>query len=100
MLLTDIDHITFVSKLRQTLRSDANFPANSKDFLAGLRDEMRSPATLAKLMSGCKVVLPQCDTPKLTQESLMQDFLMLDFVQDDLRVLLFGKLRSFALDEE
>lgn len=100
------DHIAFVGQLRRQLRCDPTFPANAGEFLNGLREEMRTPAQLVKLMSGCKVVIASAGggggepQSKLTQESLIQDFLMLDFVQDELRLLLFDQLKSLAGEDE
>lgn len=104
-VLLDCDHLAFVARLRRALRCDATYPANVREFVGGLEAEARAPAQLARLMGGCKVQQPQQQhadeqPPRLTQESLMQDLLMVECLQDELRRLLFGKLQLFAAEEE
>lgn len=93
--------------MRRTLRNDPDFPANLREFLVGLRAAIADDtAALAKLMTGCKVMevrqpaIDDAGDARLTSESLMQDMLMLDFMQADLKDVLLGKLRDLAAAEE
>lgn len=47
-----------------------------------------------------KVVYRNSDTAKLTQESVMQDFLMIDCIQEELMTILFGLLKCFSTQNE
>lgn len=96
----EIDHISLVGQLRHQLCDDPTYPVNVREFLKGLHEEGRTASAMIKLMSGCKVQLPDCDASTLTQDSLVQDFLMLDVLKNEVRLMLFAKLKQYAGEEE
>lgn len=44
-------------------------------------------------------MLPNSETPRPSQESLMNDFLMIDFMQKDIIEILMNKIKVLAVDE-
>lgn len=60
---------------------------------------MKTYMTLTKLFTGCKLSLPSSDTIYQSQESLIKDLLMIDFLQEDLIEILFEKIQAFVGDE-
>lgn len=90
----EIDHITFVCKLRHELQSGQNVA----EFLAGLESAMSNNQTLLKLLSGCKVSLQSSSVTKMSQESLIKDFLMVDFLEKGLIPIVFKKIRKLATE--
>lgn len=85
-----------MSKVRDSLRSSDNYPDNVKDFISGVTDAMKSYIGLAKLFSGCKLGLLESDSIYQSQESLIKDLLMIDFLQVDLIEVLFEKIETFV----
>lgn len=95
-----MDHISFVSKLRCQLTATVDGRDRKSEFVLGLEEATRDPACLIKLLSGCKVNYRNSDTSKLTQDSLVQDFLMIDCIQDELQLILFDLLKTYAVENE
>lgn len=95
-----MDHISLVSKLRQHLVANAEGQDRKAEFVAGLETAINCPEGLLKILSGCKVFYRNSDTAKLTQESLMQDFLMIDCIQDELQLILFDLLKRYSVENE
>lgn len=94
----EIDHITFVCKLRHELQSGQSQKRNVAEFLVGLESAMSVNATLLKLLSGCKVALTSTSVAKLSQESLIKDFLMIDFLEKDLIPIIFKKISKLVTE--
>lgn len=46
-----------------------------------------------------QITLPDSDAVKRSQESLMNDFLMIDFLQKDIISILMRKIKTLAVDE-
>lgn len=93
------NHLNFVTKVRDLLRSSDNFPDNIKDFVSGVADAMKTYMSLTKLFGGCKLSLPSSDSIYQSQESLIKDLLMIDFLQVHLIEVLFEKIETFVGDE-
>lgn len=49
--------------------------------------------------SQTQITLPDSDAAKRSQESLMNDFLMIDFLQKDIISILMRKIKTLAIDE-
>lgn len=47
--------MVFVAKLQEELNSGLQSSENKKDFLNGLKDAIKDPKNLTKLLNGCKV---------------------------------------------
>lgn len=45
-----------------------------------------------------QIILPNSDLSKASQESLMNDFLMIDFMQKDIIEILMNKIKILAVD--
>lgn len=93
------NHLNFVTKVRDLLRSSDNYPDNIKDFISGVTDAMKTHLHLTKLFTGCKLSLPSSDSIYQSQESLIKDLLMIDFLQVQLIEVLFEKIETFVADE-
>lgn len=93
------NHLNFVTKVRDILKSSDNFPENIKDFISGVTDAMNTHMNLTKLFSGCKLSLRSSDNIYQSQESLIKDLLMIDFLQVQLIEVLFEKIETFVGDE-
>lgn len=93
------NHLNFVTKLRDLLRGNDNFPSNIKDFISGVNDAMNTHMNLTKIFTGCKLSLPSSDSIYQSQESLIKDLLMIDFLQVHLIEILFEKIETFVGDE-
>uniref|UniRef100_A0A182SBH1 Uncharacterized protein n=1 Tax=Anopheles maculatus TaxID=74869 RepID=A0A182SBH1_9DIPT len=92
--------IVFMHKLKNVLRTNADYPTNVDRFLAGIESTMKDRTSFLKLLECCQVV-PSTATAydealqpvrKPVQESLMKMFLLVDFLQLKLIELLFGYL--------
>lgn len=94
----EIDHITFVCKLRHELQSGSNQKRNVDEFLAGLESAMSVNGSLLKLLSGCKVTLTPTGVAKLSQESLIKDFMMVEFLEKELIRIIFKKISKLAAE--
>lgn len=46
-----------------------------------------------------QIMLPNSETARPSQESLMNDFLMIDFMQKDIIEILMNKIKVLAVDE-
>lgn len=46
-----------------------------------------------------QITVPDSEGTKRSQESLMNDFLMIDFLQKDIISILMRKIKGLALDE-
>lgn len=46
-----------------------------------------------------QITLPNSETSKVSQESLMNDFLMIDFMQKDIIEILMNKIKVLVVDE-
>lgn len=55
-----MDHISFVSKLRSQLAPSLDGRDRKAEFIAGLEEATHDPASLIKLLSGCKVIFKYC----------------------------------------
>lgn len=88
-----------MSKVRQLLRSNDTYPDNITEFIAGVTDAMKTHMALAKLFSHCKLSLPSSDNIYQSQESLIKDLLVIDFLQVHLIEVLFEKIESFVGNE-
>lgn len=53
--MLEIDHIGFVRKVRQKLRSATNYPENVQEFIRGLEESININSGLTKLLGICKV---------------------------------------------
>lgn len=119
------DHLQFVMALRAELCANPQFPENTQQFLSGLQELMKSQLQLVKLLSGCavnlvlvippaelflyfvlyfvpfewQIRLPDGETTRPSQESLMQDLLMIDFLQADIIEILLSRMKVVAIDE-
>lgn len=114
------DHMKFVNNLRQELKSHAKYPENVQSFLSGLADAMKVQVQLTKLLSGCivscapgdthctflitlsyrpQISLPNSEVTKQSQESIMNDFLMVDFLQADIIEILLNKVKTLCVLE-
>lgn len=119
------DHLKFVIRLRKELTSHPKYPENIQTFLSGLIDTMKNQNQLVKILSGCivsgpflehsflifplgnfsivslfiQITLPNSELSKPSQESLMNDFLMIDFMQKDIISILMRKIKALAVEE-
>lgn len=50
-----MDHISFVSKLRQQLMAHSEGTDRKQEFIAGLDEALKETSSLLKILSGCKV---------------------------------------------
>lgn len=113
------DHLEFVNSLRKQLKAHPKYPENINTFLNGLIDAMRNSTQMIKLLSGCivsdekglqlrhsnlyllflQISLPGTDLTKPSQESLMNDFLMIDFLQSELIDIILTKVKTLSFEE-
>lgn len=118
------DHLKFVIRLRKELSTHAKYPENVQTFLNGLIDNMKTQTQLIKVLSGClvskkeeifnekcvsltnlfvsmifQITLPNSNLSKTSQESLMNDFLMIDFMQKDIIDILMNKIKILSVEE-
>uniref|UniRef100_A0A182MP79 Uncharacterized protein n=1 Tax=Anopheles culicifacies TaxID=139723 RepID=A0A182MP79_9DIPT len=92
--------IVFMHKLKNVLRTNADYPTNVDRFLAGIESTMKDRACFLKLLECCQVMPTMSaayddnlqPTRKPVQESLMKMFLLVDFLQLKLIELLFSFL--------
>lgn len=94
------DHLTFVNRFRNQLKNHQDFPNNVKTFMEGLEEVIKSHSTLVKLLSGCVISIPGVDTTIPSQDSLMLNFLMVEFIQKEIIEILTSKLLELAKDDK
>ncbi|GAB0092727.1 Fanconi anemia group D2 protein [Sergentomyia squamirostris] len=92
----DCDHIQFVSKLRKGLQASPEYPANLSKFVKGFKTIVADDNLLAKTLSVCMVVLPNSIGLPQSQESLMKNLLMIDFLQEELVAALLEKMQELS----
>uniref|UniRef100_A0A7G3AIN6 Putative fanconi anaemia protein fancd2 nuclease n=1 Tax=Lutzomyia longipalpis TaxID=7200 RepID=A0A7G3AIN6_LUTLO len=94
--IIDCDHIQFVSKIRNTLQSSMDYPGNIPKFINGFKSVVGNDNLLSKTLSVCMVSLPTSNGFPQSQESLMKNLLMIDFLQQDLLSVLLERLQDMA----
>lgn len=67
--------------------------------MEGLEEVIKSHSALVKLLSGCVISIPSVDTTIPSQDSLMLNFLMVEFIQKEIIEILTSKLLELAKDE-
>ncbi|KAJ6637078.1 Fanconi anemia group D2 protein like [Pseudolycoriella hygida] len=95
-----LNHLKFVNKVREEIRSHDTFPENITEFVRGVADAIQTYMNLKKMFSGCTLSLPSSDNIYHSQESLIKDLLMIDFLQVHLIEVLFKKIETFVGDDE
>lgn len=92
----DCDHIQFVNKIRTTLQSSADYPTNISKFIKGFKTVVVNDNLLSKTLSVCIVSLPNSNGLPQSQESLMKNLLMVDFLQEELLSVLLERMQELA----
>lgn len=108
------DHINFVNKLRTMLETSPDFPENVDRFVSGLRDYMKDEQQATKVLTVCmvgwnihevppilivfslQINVPNCDFLPQSQDSLMRNFLLIDFLETKLVELLLEQLSTIC----
>lgn len=112
------DHINFVNKLRTMLESAPDFPENVNRFVSGLRDYMKDEQQMSKVLTVCmvgtaeggggaknssfiiyftiQINVPNCDFLPQSQDCLMRNFLMVDFLESKVVELLLDTLATIC----
>ncbi|XP_031621413.1 Fanconi anemia group D2 protein [Contarinia nasturtii] len=98
-LKLNCDHLKFVIRLRRELTSHPKYPENVQTFLSGLLDVMKNSNQMTKILSSCIITLPNSDLTKTSTESVMNDFLMIQFMQKDIIEILMRKIKALAIEE-
>lgn len=91
------DHVSFVSKLRILLDKNKNFQDNLNMFITGLRDAWSKYAL--KLLSGCTISIPGDDSIYQSQDSMIVNFFMIDFLRDKVLDLLLAQIKKAACEK-
>ncbi|XP_059622047.1 Fanconi anemia group D2 protein [Phlebotomus argentipes] len=94
--LIDCDHIQFVNKIRTTLQNSADYPTNISKFVRGFKSVVANDNLLSKTLSVCIVSLPNSNGFPQSQESLMKNLLMIDFLQEELISVLLERMQELA----
>ncbi|XP_019844495.2 Fanconi anemia group D2 protein isoform X2 [Bactrocera dorsalis] len=91
------DHITFVNKFREVFMKCANYMENVDMFKTGLNDALSPKCKYSlKLLSGCTIKVPDHNSEYQSQESMILNFLMVDFLQDAVVEVLLQKITEAA----
>ncbi|XP_014088001.2 Fanconi anemia group D2 protein homolog [Bactrocera oleae] len=91
------DHITFVNKFREVFMKCANYMENVDMFKTGLNDALSPKCKYSlKLLSGCTINVPDQNCVYQSQESMIGNFLMVDFLQDAVIEVLLQKITEAA----
>ncbi|XP_039954173.1 Fanconi anemia group D2 protein [Bactrocera neohumeralis] len=91
------DHITFVNKFREVFMKCANYMENVDMFKTGLSDALSPKCKYSlKLLSGCTIKVPDHNFEYQSQESMIFNFLMVDFLQDAVVEVLLQKITEAA----
>ncbi|XP_065371634.1 Fanconi anemia group D2 protein homolog [Calliphora vicina] len=88
------DHVSFVNKLRILLDKNQNFHDNLNMFITGLRDAWSKYAL--KLLSGCTISIPGDESIYQSQDSMIVNFFMIDFLRDKVLELLLVQIKKAA----
>ncbi|XP_037821987.1 Fanconi anemia group D2 protein [Lucilia sericata] len=91
------DHVSFVNKLRILLDKNQNFQDNLKTFITGLRDAWSKYAI--KLLSGCTISIPGDESVYQSQDSMIVNFFMIDFLRDKVLELLLVQIKNAACNK-
>lgn len=91
------DHISFVNKLRVLLDKNQNFHDNLNMFITGLRDAWSKYAF--KLLSGCTISIPGDDSVYQSQDSMIVNFFMIDYLRDKVLDLLLIQIEKAACEK-
>lgn len=95
------DHIAFVGKFRDTFIKSHNYPENIETFKAGLKEALASNSKLAlKLLSGCTISIPGENSVYQSQDSMMVNFLMIDFLREHVLEVLLNRIDELACKEQ
>lgn len=96
-IILGCDHIAFVAKLRTMLDTAPDFPENVDRFLAGLREYMeKDEQQMNKMLTVCMINLPNCDFLPQSQDSLMRNFLVIDFLETKIVELFLDLLTNIC----
>ncbi|KAM7362212.1 fancd2 [Cochliomyia hominivorax] len=90
------DHVTFVNKLRLLLDKNQNFQDNLNMFITGLRDAWSKYSL--KLLTGCTISIPGDDSVYQSQDSMIVNFFMIDFLRDKVLEILLIQIKKAACD--
>lgn len=81
-IILGCDHIAFVAKLRTMLDTAPDFPENVDRFLTGLREYMeKDEQQMTKMLTVCMINVPNCEFLPQSQDCLMRNFLVIDFLE-------------------
>ncbi|XP_054081207.1 Fanconi anemia group D2 protein homolog isoform X3 [Zeugodacus cucurbitae] len=91
------DHISFVNKFREVFMKCSNYTENVDMFKTGLNDALSPKCKYSlKLLSGCTINVPEYNSSYQSQESMIVNFLMVDFLQDAVVEVLLQKITEAA----
>ncbi|XP_055851494.1 Fanconi anemia group D2 protein homolog [Episyrphus balteatus] len=93
------DHVAFVCKFREIFVQCQNYPSNVETFKTGLKNALNDKNLAMKLLSGCTINLPGDENPYLSQDSMMVNFLMIDFLQEIAINVLLDKVEEISKTE-
>ncbi|XP_017471044.1 PREDICTED: Fanconi anemia group D2 protein isoform X2 [Rhagoletis zephyria] len=91
------DHISFVNKFREVFLKCSNYNENADMFKSGLSEALSPKCKYSlKLLSGCTISIPGHDSVYQSQESMIVNFLMIDFLRDAVVDILLNKTSEAA----
>ncbi|XP_053945249.1 Fanconi anemia group D2 protein homolog [Anastrepha ludens] len=92
------DHISFVSKFREVFLKCSNCKENVDMFKTGFSEALSPKCKYSlKLLSGCTISVPGHDSTYQSQESMIVNFLMIDFLRDAVVEVLLNKILDAAV---
>uniref|UniRef100_A0A1A9WNL2 Fanconi anemia group D2 protein n=1 Tax=Glossina brevipalpis TaxID=37001 RepID=A0A1A9WNL2_9MUSC len=90
--LLTCDHITFVNRLRELFAKNPNFQDNIEMFKNGLRAAWSKMAF--KLLRGCTISIPGENGVYLSQDNMITNFFMIDYLRDIVLEFLLDKIEE------
>ncbi|XP_055905389.1 Fanconi anemia group D2 protein [Eupeodes corollae] len=90
------DHVSFVCKFREIFVKCQNYPSNVETFKTGLRNALNDKKMALKLLSGCTINMPGEENPYQSQDSMIVNFLMIDFLQEAVINIILDKVDEIS----
>ncbi|KAL9900180.1 fancd2 isoform 1-T3 [Glossina fuscipes fuscipes] len=88
------DHITFVNRLRELFNKNQNFQDHLEMFKNGLKAAW--PKMAVKLLSGCTIHIPGDDNTYQSQDNMITNFFMIEYLREIVLDLLLEKIEECA----
>lgn len=74
------------------LESAPDHPQNVDRFIAGLKDFLKEEQQLMKVLTVCMINVPNCEFLPQSQDCLLRNFLMIDFLEQKIVEVLLDQL--------